>query len=54
MLGQEFQNYRKEKVLQESARETYLKEIEGKYKTLSEQYSEGQRSMISKLDAVTS
>lgn len=35
-LGQEFQNYRKEKVLQENSRETYLKDIESKYKTLSE------------------
>ena len=53
-MGTEFQNYRKEKVLQENSREQYLKEIESKYKTLSEQYSEAQRSMINKLDAVTS
>ena len=39
---------------QEKGREEYLKEIEEKYKVLSEQYSDSQRTHIQKLDAVTS
>lgn len=35
-INEEFQNYRKEKATQESQRENYLKDLEAKYKTVSE------------------
>jgi hypothetical protein len=49
-LSEEFQNYRKEKASQEANSETYLKDLEAKYKTVSEQFTEYNQVMSNKLD----
>jgi len=49
-LSEEFQNYRKEKATQEANSEVYLKDLETKYKSVSEQFTEYNQVMSNKLD----
>ena len=52
-LEDEFKRYREEKRIQESTRETYLKEVEDKYEHLSVNHEETKRRLTDQLEFLT-